>query len=371
MYYDVKSSALYKKKKIQGSNLTIYDKIDVGDEDFWLTADEIEYLLNSGMNGLSVDGLKNRTRSKVLGQKICESLGYPVPSVFKKTKPKFYGQNIASYSLKANNFQIYNEDIEPERRYVVIDITPSLEVGNIVVIDGVDLANYDTTGVLTKKYQAILDPDHINRIGYPSKTLLEDSATIRRLIESFTGKKRIGLSPNTKPTLDSILSLDEIYNTLKPLVGQKFKDSGFDQERIRGESLHRKICELIGYKTFEDDGTYPDLKNQLLEIKLQTSRTIDLGLVTPESTSKLDIIKIGSDQISHNDVRYAVVDADIRNKEVVINNIYVVSGYNFFKIFKKMGGKGVNTKIQFNLPSSVFDKPNTSQTSLFNSDNND
>ena len=40
----------------------------------------------------------------------------------------------------------------------------------------------------------------------------------------------------------------------------------------------------LGYSRYEDKGQFPDIRHQLLEVKLQTSPTIDLGLVLPSST---------------------------------------------------------------------------------------
>ena len=53
------------------------------------------------------------------------------------------------------------------------------------------------------------------------------------------------------------------------------------------------ICEHLGYSNYEDDGSYPDLVNQLIEIKLQTSPTIDLGLHSPEDEADVVVASGG------------------------------------------------------------------------------
>ena len=58
-----------------------------------------------------------------------------------------------------------------------------------------------------------------------------------------------------------------------------------------------------------------------MEVKLQTSPTIDLGLVRPDSTAVLDIPKIGGKQLRHCDVRYAVCEAVLKGKKAVITNV--------------------------------------------------
>ena len=45
--------------------------------------------------------------------------------------------------------------------------------------------------------------------------------------------------------------------------------------------LHSLACSALGYSNYKDDGKFPDIKHQLIEVKLQTSPTIDLGLFLP------------------------------------------------------------------------------------------
>src|SRR5690606_22485596 len=104
---------------IRAKGLRIYDPIAVGDPQFWIPAPELQALLDEGLRGLSVDGLPNRTRSKVVKQAICEVLGYAVPSSFKRTRPRFPGQMFDTYTQKNRNLQVWNEGLAGSRRYVV------------------------------------------------------------------------------------------------------------------------------------------------------------------------------------------------------------------------------------------------------------
>src|SRR5438128_7880396 len=105
--------------RIRGSGLSIYDPIEVGSK-LYIPSRELELLLNQGLRGFSTRGLKLRTRSKVVNCKICDVLGYPVPRSFARTEPRFPGQNFTKYVQKANNLQIWNEELSPTRRYVLI-----------------------------------------------------------------------------------------------------------------------------------------------------------------------------------------------------------------------------------------------------------
>ena len=139
------------------------------------------------------------------------------------------------------------------------------------------------------------------------------------------------------------------------MLGARFDDAGVDQERNRGAILHRMACEELGYETYSDHGQFPDIRHQLVEIKLQTSPTIDLGLVTPDSESPLDIPKIAGHQIRHCDVRYVIFYGSIENGEVALEKLFVTTGQDFFGRFPKFGGKELNKKIQIPLPSDFFD----------------
>jgi len=85
-------------KNISQSGLSVYDPIEIGHPNLWLPSNYLQEILEMGLNGLSLTGLPLRTRSKVVKQKICETLGYPIPKSFKKTQPRFPGQNFDTYT---------------------------------------------------------------------------------------------------------------------------------------------------------------------------------------------------------------------------------------------------------------------------------
>jgi hypothetical protein len=337
-------------KNIRQSGKTIYDPIEVGDPNFWIPSLEMEALLNSRMSGLDVSGLALRTRSKVLKTAVCQALEYPVPTSFVKTQPRFPGQNFDTYGQKANNLQVWNEELSPTRRYVLIQVRPDESVGRVRVIAGDTLALLDTTGTLTKKYQArlVVGSQDVELISaYDTEVVTMASSVNADLSLPLVG-------PVDPPKAGMLLPIQEIFDRLKGLIGATFKDRGSDQERNRGSDLHRLICRALGYTTYADTGQFPDVRHQLLEVKLQTSPTIDLGLVRPDSKEPLDVPKINDRQIRHCDVRYAVFYAKIVAGNVTLTNLYLTPGDSFFSRFTQFGGKVVNGKIQMHLPSNFF-----------------
>lgn len=284
-------------------------------------------------------------------QEICRILGYPVPKSFKKTQPRFYGQLFDIYIQKANNLQIWNEEISPTRRYVIIKVTSSDVIEKVKIMTGDQLALLDTTGTLTQKYQARLVT------GKETKKLVvsDDTDNVKVLLGGYDYRANSIYSPVDYPMAETLLPLSVIFARLEHLVGYTFIDTGRDQERNRGAYLHQLVCEALGYKEHHDDGRFPDVRHQLLEVKLQTSPTIDLGLVQPNSQDPLDVPKMQGRQIRHCDVRYAVFAAQIEDEQITLTHLFLTTGEAFFNRFPQFRGKVLNKKLQIPLPDDFFD----------------
>jgi hypothetical protein len=154
---------------ISKSGLSIYDSIEIGDNDLWIPTPELELLLNDNLQGVSLLGLPLRTRSKVVKEKVCQSLGYPTPKTFKKTQTRFPGRLFDTYVQKANNLQIWNEELSSSMRYVLVRVSPDDIITKIKVVTGDTLSLLDTTGTLTRKYQARYNPGVSKRLRFNLK----------------------------------------------------------------------------------------------------------------------------------------------------------------------------------------------------------
>ena len=334
---------------IAASGLTIYDPIEVGDPEMWIPTEELEAFLEEKLVGVGGLDLPIKTRSKVVKQHVCRVLGYPVPKSFKRIQPRFVGQNFDTYAQGSNNLQVWNEELAASRRYVVLRID-SGTITRVRVVSGEELAKLDKTGTLTQKYQARLVP------GEASHELIaaEDTETLLPHVRAGANLAD-NVSPVDHPTHGLMLPIAEVFERLSGAVGRSFPDAGWDQERNRGAALHRIVCELLGYADYRDDGRFPDVRNQILEVKLQTSPTIDLGLVRPASEDPLDVPQIAGTQIRHCDVRYALFYAQTDGAEVTLTHLYLTTGASFFSRFPQFGGKVLNKKLQIPLPNDFFD----------------
>lgn len=346
-------SSPYKKHvdAIRQSGISIYDSVDTSNPDVWIPTQVLEFLLNDSLTGITLPNLPLRTRSKKIKEFICDSLGYPVPNRFRKTQPRFPNQNFDTYVQKSNNLQIWNEEIVIARRYVIVRLDDSGTITRVRVVTGEDLVRLDTIGTLTQKYQAHLIPSN------EDSELISpiDTVSICHLNRGVDVVESLDISsPLQNPSPDKLLPISTLFDKLISLVGTSFPDAGDDQERKRGESLHRLVCQALGYNIFEDDGQFPDLKHQIMEVKLQTSPTIDLGLVKPDSEDPVGILTLGGHPVRHCDVRYALFFAETDGTDVSIRKVYLTTGEQFFTRFPQFQGNVVNKKLQLRLSDSFF-----------------
>jgi hypothetical protein len=236
-------SLIGQQGSIARSGFTIYDPLR-GNPNLLLTAAQFEAVLNEGLSGLDLN-YPLRTRSKVLKSKICEILGYPVPKSFRKTKPRFVGQDFDTYIQKSDNLQIWNEEIVPTRRYVIIRVDENSKVVRVRVVTGEVIAKLDTTGTLTKKYQArSREPVSQSVLVSPS-----DSYTVGQIIATLPngGKVRVSEAAGSRVVdFKRFMPIKMLYEKLLALIGKRLPDPGADQERNRGAVLHRAVCEALG-----------------------------------------------------------------------------------------------------------------------------
>jgi hypothetical protein len=228
-------------KAIRKSGLSIYDPIEIGDANLWIPTPELEFLLDEKLQGISLAGLPLRTRSKIVKEHVCKALGYPVPSSFAKTQPRFVGQLFDTYVQKSNNLQVWNEELAATRRYVLMRVSANDRITRVKVVTGDALALLDTTGKLTQKYQARCIPGN-----EPAELIAQTDTALLRPFTSIRADLAHTVGPTDYPEAGEILPIQTLFGRLKKLVGSQIKDSGFDQERNRGAMLHRLVCRTFG-----------------------------------------------------------------------------------------------------------------------------
>jgi len=315
------------------------------ESDSYLSNAELEKKLNENLVGLVLAGLPIRTRSKAVKSEICRSLGYEVPKSFRKTRPRFPAQNFDTYIQKSLNLQIWNDEIGPQRRYVLIGVNDEDIVYRVRVIGGDELIKFDTTGTLTSKFQA--------RMPSESKSMLFSNRDTKNVIEWCELRIDELPEPTDKPASGMLVPVAEIYDRLSKLIDNDIDAMDAVQERNRGAGLHRAICMALGYSNYKDNGQYPDIPNQLIEIKLQTSPTIDLGTHNPGREN--NVISSEEKQFTEKDIRYVIFGATKIESCVHLERLFVVTGEEFTEHFPLFGGRVINSKLQLRLPDDFFD----------------
>lgn len=119
---------------ITASGLSICGPMEIGDPLLWIPSRELEELLDKELRGISLAGLAFRTRSKVVKEKVCKVLGHPIPSNFKKTKSRFLGQVLDTYSQKSNNLQVWSDELSPTRRCAIIRVSAEDKIEKVKVV---------------------------------------------------------------------------------------------------------------------------------------------------------------------------------------------------------------------------------------------
>lgn len=303
---------------------------------------------------------------------------YEIVPPRKKGVPKILLEFIDTYLVTSGtsyNLQVWNRIPASNSLIIRYESGESLQCLDVrFVLVKIDLVNSRIDTIV------ILSPDYIeNKFGKFGKQTVKYqlliSSKARKAI--YQSSSRILTFPDTKklsyfvrhtyeppkknmmnePVLGELLSIStlNIYVAEK-LIGQKLDASA---TKNRGQALERKVMELLGYVVTEKDllcGGYPDIRNQLLEVKVQDTQTVDLGKFSPEKEEK---VFEGSDFTTF-DVRYLI--ALTNPKTEIIEGIILAPGEKLGELFSYVSDKSF--KCQRSIPMSFFN--NFSGKSVFN-----
>lgn len=342
-------SALSRAESIRRHGLDIYDLVEATDPALLFPDEELEIYLDHVLVGQVIGG-PIRTRSKLAKQLVAEALGYGRPTSFSRTKPRFPGQDLDVHVQQDDNLQIWNQEVSPERRYVLIRPDANDVVRRVRVVRGQQVAEWDRTGTLTSKYQAKRIP------GRSGSLLVSESDTdvfLEVLQPSSLAASELQNSLTSDPPIPGmVMPISQLFDKLIHLVGIELSATGPGQDRVRGELLQGLVSDVLGVGEYANFGQWPDIVNQALEVKLQTSPTIDLGLVLPSDTAPARALGPG---VRHCDARYLVVYGDsLPSGEVNLTEIVMSTGEDFFNEFVQFGGLVQNQKRQIRLPAHLF-----------------
>ena len=333
---------------IQLANIDIYQSLISDKADLIFTDEELQALLTARLTGSTLSG-PLRNRSKLAKQLVAIAMGYKPPTSFRKKKPRFPGQNLDVYVQMSDNLQIWNQDILPNQRYVLIRPDSQGIIRAIRIIRGHQIIQWDRTGTLTSKFQAR------RKKGRTGSTLVsvEDTKNFISTLQPVEIPNDVLASQSSgqSPTLKNVIPIAGLYTKLLKLIGSKLPAVSLEQDRVRGELLQTVICQKLGLREHENHGQWPDIVSQALEVKLQTSPTVDLGLILPTDEAPAPALGSG---LRHCDARYLVAYGEPKDQSTIITEIVVVTGSDFLSEFDQFGGLVQNKKRQIKLPKGLF-----------------
>lgn len=360
------------------------------DQENLFTEDEIIELTTPILNQVIPRDLSNVQKSQWVKLEIIELLGYQRPSGLRtkqarQSKPKFIHQLLDIFVQSSRNLQVWNyvpyADIiipgkwnvaseSPYRykdcRYLLVFHNPEGVILKTTLVDGNKLAEWDTTGTQTIKWQASARRSYRNEIS--SQIIVNPIETLHNKISPYMRspleeKSRFIIqesqnpeSPSIKqpPTPTSFLTHDEIAQSLRTLIGRKFDNLGTGQERGMGQTLEKEVIKALGYQSYQqtDTGDYPDLLHQLIEVKFQFRGTIDLGKHLPTDSLEIEA-PWNKWEITPREIRYivALMEQDVHGN-FIVDSIVITSGEKFNEYFSI--SEGTNFKIQIPIPLSIM-----------------
>ncbi|MEQ6119935.1 hypothetical protein [Reichenbachiella sp. MALMAid0571] len=243
-------------------------------------------------------------------------------------------------SLKCNDvrFVMTKVDIETQKISCVIIATP-----------GYIVAKFGAFGKPTIKHQLLISSKSRQKI-YDSEDKImffQDSKKLSYLIRHDFEPPKSNMVEEAKS--NEILAIDLIKKMVaEKLIGFKL---AADSTKNRGQSLERKVLELLGYDPSNSDllyGAYPDIPNQLLEVKVQDAQTVDLGKFSPEKEESIN----AELNITTFDIRYLIALTNPNTE--IIEGIILSPGEKLGEVFSYVSDQSY--KCQRSIPMDIFEK---------------
>lgn len=234
-------------------------------------------------------------------------------------------------------------------RFVFVRVDVAYQTIRSVVVLTPDYieARFGRFGKPTIKHQLIITPTARERIlaRTPPMLLHADTPAIDPLLgrQLLTG----AASMHQTPIPGRVVPLC----VLGPALATQLIGTRLDQAstKTRGQALETVVGNLLGYRIGGSDllaGGYPDIRSQLLEVKVQDSPTVDLGRFSPQYPEEV------LPGVLTSDVRYLVALTD--QTSGVIQGLVLCPGGRLGEHFSYVSD--TSFKCQRSVPMSFFDR---------------
>lgn len=323
---------------------------------------------------------KSRTDGSNTRKLIARTLeNYPLPKAAtdgeyeivppkKKGIPKIVREFIDTYivtSGKSYNLQVWNripasqtllikyesgESLKcDDVRFILTKITDDKISSIIIATPDYIVEKFGVFGKPTIKHQLLISSKIRKKIYESDDNIMffKDSQKLSYLIRHDFEPPKTNMVKEARS--NEILAIGLIKTMVaEKLIGFKL---AANSTKNRGQSLERKVLELLGYPSSDSSllyGAFPDIPNQLLEVKVQDTQTVDLGKFSPE---KEEVI-IEDLNITTFDIRYLIA---LTNPETeIIEGIILSPGEKLGEVFSYVSDQSY--KCQRSIPMDIFEK---------------
>lgn len=229
-------------------------------------------------------------------------------------------------------------------RYALIKVDTTRQIiESIIIMTAEEIEDaFGSFGVPTIKHQLIIsERKRKDFIEGRLRISIKDSVRMQHLCKT---EYVAPTKPLNEIDVANLLSIEVLNNRLLPLKGKALEAA---DTKTRGQILEREVANLIGYAPTDSlVGGYPDIPNQLLEIKVQDSPTIDLGAHSPLFEEKI----VKANRITPKDVRYLIALTNPHSG--IIEDYVLTAGRELGKYFNYVPTKSY--KCQLSIPMDFF-----------------
>jgi hypothetical protein len=236
-------------------------------------------------------------------------------------------------------------------RFVFVKINiEELKIASVVILTpGYIVKNFGVFGQPTIKHQLLISKKVRQEIygSFDKILVFPDSKRMTYYIQHEYRPPNMNMTE--EPNIKNLYSIELLrIRVAEKLIGFKL---GAASTKNRGQALEKKTLELLGYTVKDEDllyGAYPDIRNQLLEVKVQDSPTVDLGKFSP---NKEEVVA-QEFNLTTFDVRYLIVLTNPQTE--IIEGVILCPGEKLGEIFSYVSTESY--KCQRAIPMKFFEK---------------
>lgn len=294
--------------------------------------------------------------------RIVPQKGKGVPRILRELVDTYI---VTAEDFRSYNLQVWNRDpteavlvqynsgevvLSKDIRLVLVRIDPKTNLVRSIYVLSPEyiIQNFGVFGKETIKHQLLVSPEAraqvVSRIPpilvHPDRPAMSPLLAGRPI--TVTG------SIHDQPVSGQVMTLETLANILGPsLVGMRF---GRSQTRNRGQELEAAVARALGYQLPEGTllaSDFPDIRAQVLEVKIQECPTVDLGLFNPQFPELVQNCGVSTE-----DVRYLI--ALINPSTEIIDGLVLCPGARLGDHFSYV--RTTSYKCQRSIPASFFAK---------------